>query len=152
SYTPGSGRGRGGWGSPEDMANMADAMFRRADKNGDGVLSNDELSDILRNERERFDTNGDGVIDINDFRAFIAARAQQWPSARANNPMANAPMNGGSSRSFGNRWGEGSPSFDPNTAMSMLRGGTGSFNTSSSRSFDPNSFPNMNRGDRTSPS
>src|SRR5262249_38644280 len=70
SYTPGSGRGRGGWGSPEDMANMADAMFRRADKNGDGVLSNDELSDILRNERERFDTNGDGVIDINEFRAF----------------------------------------------------------------------------------
>ena len=54
----------------------ADYVFQRADKNGDGVLSFDEMSDALKLEREKWDTNGDGVIDREEYRAYFAARMQ----------------------------------------------------------------------------
>src|SRR5436190_12505481 len=73
------GRGGGGW-NPDAMM---EAMFRRADLNGDGLLNNDEMPETLRAERDKWDTNRDGFIDLNEFKAFFQARMQQSMQDRA---------------------------------------------------------------------
>src|SRR5262249_53869155 len=77
---PGSsdGRGRPAWGTPE----AAESMFRRLDKDGDGVLSNNEIPDSLRNERAKWDTNGDSFIDLSEFTRYMMERAQQMQAER----------------------------------------------------------------------
>jgi hypothetical protein len=52
-------------------------MFRRADKNNDGVLDADEMTESLLAEKEKWDTNKDGVIDLTEYKAYFAARMQQ---------------------------------------------------------------------------
>lgn len=49
---------------------QAEKLFKGFDVNGDGVLSQNELSDLLRAERDRWDANRDGVIDQGEFWAF----------------------------------------------------------------------------------
>ena len=46
----------------QTQAGQAEKLFRRLDRNGDGVLSADEMPDTLRNERFRWDANRDGAI------------------------------------------------------------------------------------------
>ena len=85
----GPGAGPGGPGGPPTPEAMAEILFRRYDKNGDGVLNNDEMSETLRAERDKWDTNKDGLIDLNEFKEFVKARFDQirsevgWPAPGA---------------------------------------------------------------------
>jgi len=63
--------------SPENIAARAAQEFANLDKNGDGLLNNDEMSDTLRAERDKWDSNHDGFIDLNEFKAYYTARIQQ---------------------------------------------------------------------------
>src|SRR5262249_52707128 len=49
-------------------------IFKRLDKNENGVLEFDEMSETLRAERDKYDTNHNGVIELDEFKAYIAAR------------------------------------------------------------------------------
>jgi hypothetical protein len=69
--------GPGGWNS--DM--FSEMIFRRADGNGDGLINYDEMSDTLKEERDRYDTNHDGFVDASEFREYIRARMEQVQQA-----------------------------------------------------------------------
>jgi Ca2+-binding EF-hand superfamily protein len=60
--------------APADPA--AAAEFRKLDVNRDGLLSYDEMDDVLRSERSRWDTNKDGFIDLEEYREYFKARTQ----------------------------------------------------------------------------
>ncbi|HXG10913.1 MAG TPA: hypothetical protein VNK04_14230 [Gemmataceae bacterium] len=76
----GPGSSGGPWGGNSDEAN--ERRFRERDRNGDGVLNYDEMSDTLRAEREKWDANRDGVIDLNEYKSYMQARSQQWQQQR----------------------------------------------------------------------
>ena len=131
-------RGRGG---AEGMSGMADSIFRRYDRDGDGVLKNEELPDQLRSERDRYDANRDGFIDPTEFRSYSEARMQQWQTERSSMaPNGNTP-NGSSSGAGGYRMSPGgSASFDPSAMMlNMMRGGESGFDRGSFRPSDSDS-------------
>lgn len=70
-------------GAPGDVpgrpgANMAAAMIRRVDKNGDGKLSKDEAPELMRNSFDQIDANKDGFID----EAEMNKSAEQMRGAR----------------------------------------------------------------------
>lgn len=68
----GSGqRGRGNGGQRRDI-NPED-RFDEMDTNGDAMLTDDELSDRLRDNLERFDGNGDGQIAKQEFVETMAS-------------------------------------------------------------------------------
>jgi Ca2+-binding EF-hand superfamily protein len=72
---------RGGRGG-RDFDSRVEAIFNRMDKNGDGVLSYDEMSENLKAERDKWDANKDGLIDREEFKeylkAFEAKRQADW--------------------------------------------------------------------------
>jgi hypothetical protein len=70
----GAGGGGPGGGNPDAMAESA---FKRLDKNGDGFLSYDEMTDELKAERDKWDTDKNGLIDLNEYKAYFRARMQQ---------------------------------------------------------------------------
>jgi Ca2+-binding EF-hand superfamily protein len=78
---PGGNSQQGGRGGP-DPSGWAEASFRRLDLNGDGLLNFDEMPETLRAEREKWDTNKDGFIDLNEYKAYIQARVQQFRQER----------------------------------------------------------------------
>src|SRR5262245_19454029 len=88
--TPGGG---GGGGGGFDADAMAEAWFRRLDKDGDGLLKLDELNDPrLENlvaERDKWDTDNNGFIDLSEFKAYFAARMAQR-AAEMRGPDASA--------------------------------------------------------------
>jgi hypothetical protein len=51
-------------------------MFRELDRDSDGLLSIDEMSDTLRSERAWWDANRDGFIDRGEYLAYFQARMQ----------------------------------------------------------------------------
>jgi hypothetical protein len=53
---------------------QARRIFQKLDRDGDGVLSADELTDTLRTDRARWDTNRDGVIDPREYWAYYQSR------------------------------------------------------------------------------
>src|SRR5207248_2699193 len=74
---PGGNRGgwnRGGGGDPN--AGM-DEWFRRLDKDGDGYLSYEEMTENLKAEKDKWDTNKDGKIDLTEWREYVKAFAAQ---------------------------------------------------------------------------
>jgi hypothetical protein len=98
----GGGMGRGNWGgapggwggapggfgggAPDWSGGGADAFaesrFRRADKNNDGVLEAEEMDEALLAEKDKWDTNQDGVIDLQEYKAYFAARMKQIQAER----------------------------------------------------------------------
>ena len=64
-------------GSPDAWSGWAENQFRRLDLNGDGYLNNDEMSEDLRAERDKWDTDHNGLIDLNEFKVYFQARMQQ---------------------------------------------------------------------------
>lgn len=74
-------RSMGGGGSPSgpggNTDGWAESDFRRRDRNGDGLLNYDEMSDTLKGERDKWDGNGDGFIDLNEFKGYMQGRMQR---------------------------------------------------------------------------
>jgi len=71
------GRGQAGGGPGGNPDALAETMFKRLDKNGDGFLSYDEMTDELKAERDKWDTDKNGLIDLNEYKAYFRARMQQ---------------------------------------------------------------------------
>ena len=68
------GGGRGGAGGADfDFDKFAEDRFNRLDKNRDGFLSFDEMSENLKAEKDKWDTNQDGVIDRAEFKEYLKA-------------------------------------------------------------------------------
>lgn len=79
---PGGGAPGGAAGAPGGPGGFnsdtwAEVLFRRFDRNGDGLLTYEEMPDTLKAERDKFDTNKDGFIDLNEFKEFVKARSEQ---------------------------------------------------------------------------
>jgi Ca2+-binding EF-hand superfamily protein len=73
-----AGAGRRGPRRPRGNPDaFVEILFRRFDKNGDGVLNYDEMPEDLRTERDKWDENKDGLIDLNEFKKFFRARSDQ---------------------------------------------------------------------------
>jgi len=110
---PGGGPGNGG-----NNTDRAEAMFRRFDTNGDGVLNNDEMVgplEALRTEREKWDADGNGLIDLTEFKAYFQARIQQMAADR--NAAGNQP------EWLGGIPGEAAPAPQEDTKPTVYRAG-----------------------------
>ena len=59
--------------SPIIPADWIEERFRKLDRNGDGLLSHDEMTENLRIEKNRWDVNGDGMIDLDEWRKYVEA-------------------------------------------------------------------------------
>jgi hypothetical protein len=101
-----SGDSRGGWsgdsrggdsrgGSRGDSGDSDERRFRERDRNGDGLLNYDEMSDTLKSERERWDANGDGFIDLNEYKTYMEARSQQRGGGDSNRGGRGGGFDGG---------------------------------------------------------
>ena len=77
---------RGGMGGDGDR--RMDDRYQRMDRNQDGVLSNDELSETLQGERDKYDANHDGVIDLGEYRNYVNARIGDSRPDGAGGPQA----------------------------------------------------------------
>jgi hypothetical protein len=97
---------RGGRGNFDPDAAAA-SWFRRQDRDGDGVLSFNEIDAGLQNERDNWDLNGDGFIDLNEFMAYSMARMQQWQADREGRPDSSRQDNSSTDRGT-SRGGENS--------------------------------------------
>jgi hypothetical protein len=93
---PGGGPGGpgGGPGGPGGRPGPADgpafdqyvqSRFQRLDKDQDGFLNVEEMGadETLLRERETWDKNHDGLIDLNEYKAYQTARANQRAQAQA---------------------------------------------------------------------
>ncbi|MBI1830973.1 MAG: EF-hand domain-containing protein [Planctomycetes bacterium] len=67
------------WKEPKefDPSREAEKMFKHLDRNGDGVLSVDEMPETLRRDLRRWDKDGDGVISFAEYRDYFPHRLQQ---------------------------------------------------------------------------
>lgn len=59
--------------SPEAQLERAAKMFRKFDRNKDGVLDSDEMPEFLRSQLRDWDRNHDGVIDPSEYLAYFQA-------------------------------------------------------------------------------
>ena len=70
----GGGSGQGGRGNGGQRRDInPEERFDEMDTNGDTMLTDDELSDRLRDNLDRFDGNGDGQIAKAEFLEAMAA-------------------------------------------------------------------------------
>jgi Ca2+-binding EF-hand superfamily protein len=76
SGTPGPG-GQAPAAGTAELEQQAELDFRRRDRNGDGVLNEDEMPRSLQAEWRQWDKNGDGVIDLQEYKAYYVSRMQQ---------------------------------------------------------------------------
>lgn len=73
----------GAGGPTGDMMNQFyERRFRESDKNNDGLLQVEEMSDALKAEWKKWDTNNDGAVDLGEFKGYIQVRFGQ----RGDNP------------------------------------------------------------------
>lgn len=78
---PGGGGGK--WGDPDARATE---LFRRADKNSDGFLDYNEMSETLRAELDKWDVNKDKLIDLNEYKEFLKAFEEKRRAERGETP------------------------------------------------------------------
>jgi Ca2+-binding EF-hand superfamily protein len=62
--------------SREEVPGMSDEAFKRADLDGDGVLTGYEFNQSQLNSFETADANKDGKVTLEEFRAFVARFAK----------------------------------------------------------------------------
>jgi Ca2+-binding EF-hand superfamily protein len=77
---PGGGKVGNQQLTPEQIDEKAIGSFKRADKNGDGLLNEDEMSNNLKQVWKMWDANKDGVIDLEEYKAYfrdLMAKRQQ---------------------------------------------------------------------------
>jgi Ca2+-binding EF-hand superfamily protein len=73
----GQGNGPGGqWGQNRNLDADAEDQFKRLDRNGDGVLTTDEMNQSLLAEWQKWDKNGDGQIDLAEYKEYYKARME----------------------------------------------------------------------------
>jgi hypothetical protein len=58
---------------PVLQAEASARMFRRLDRDGNGVLGPDEMPEVLFGDRQRWDANRDGSIDAEEYRGYFQA-------------------------------------------------------------------------------
>jgi Ca2+-binding EF-hand superfamily protein len=68
---PGGPRGNGGPMTPEQVDEQAERLFKLADKNQDGYLTEDEMSGSLRQVWQKWDFDNDGLINIEEYKAYF---------------------------------------------------------------------------------
>lgn len=75
---PGGGPAGGGPGAGGEGRGNRDpaAMFKQADKNGDGKLSRDEVPGPMASMFDKLDTNADGLLDPDELAALRRNRGQ----------------------------------------------------------------------------
>jgi hypothetical protein len=67
--------------SADVQAERAAKMFRKLDRNQDGMLSSEEMPEFLRSQLRDWDRNRDGVIDPTEYLAYFQA-SLQWVADR----------------------------------------------------------------------
>jgi hypothetical protein len=67
---PGGGR-TGGPMTPEQIDQTAERLFKLADKNQDGFLTEDEMSGSLRQVWQKWDFDGDGLINLEEYKMYF---------------------------------------------------------------------------------
>jgi Ca2+-binding EF-hand superfamily protein len=72
TVTPG-----GSSNSGQSTDQRTEERFRRYDKNNNGVLEFDEMSEGLKSVLSQYDTNKNGVIELNEYKAYMNDRMQQ---------------------------------------------------------------------------
>lgn len=92
---PAGAGGRGGPGGPGGPGGGFDpaAIFARNDKDGDGKLTGDEISERMRPNLAEIDTDGDQSISMEEFTASIAKRRSA--GGGGGGPRGVAPAAGG---------------------------------------------------------
>jgi Ca2+-binding EF-hand superfamily protein len=112
------------------VKNWIDERFRKLDRNGDGFLSFDEMTENLRAEKDKWDVNKDGVIDLDEWREYVAAfgPSQRHLATDPNKPLRvpgrdglvqvppRDPQGAGAGRPKRNQGGGRPPFNDPNFA------------------------------------
>jgi Ca2+-binding EF-hand superfamily protein len=90
---PGADRGGrdGGRGGDDKSDRFAEYYFKSRDKNGDGLLSFDEMTDQLQADRDKYDTNKDGFIDLNEYKVVIKDRMAQDEKAKSDAGKGTSP-------------------------------------------------------------
>jgi Ca2+-binding EF-hand superfamily protein len=66
---------------PDAQVERAARMFRKLDRNADGVLNSDEMPEFLRSKLRDWDRNRDGMIDANEYLAYFQS-SLQWVAER----------------------------------------------------------------------
>lgn len=56
---------------------LAEQFFRRSDRDQDGLLKFEELSETLQRERDTYDTNKDGFISLEEYKPYIVSRTKK---------------------------------------------------------------------------
>ncbi len=125
----GRGQGRGGPGGlGGDINTTADILFKRADRNGDGVLQVEEMSETLLAEKDKWDTNKDGVIDMNEYREYMKAWQEKYQPKDGQKPaVTTSSSNPGDSRGTlppgATIGGDEPPAYDLDKKVVVLRAG-----------------------------
>jgi len=87
---------------PEKQARLerwGEDLFRQADRNKDGLLDYEEMSDTVRAERDRWDTNRDGFIDAQEYKPYIVA----WVAKREEDRNGGRKNDGGNNNNNNNQ-------------------------------------------------
>ncbi len=82
-----AGPGRGGPPDPE-------ALFQRMDKNSDGQLSQDEVPGPAWNRLSRADADGDGIVTKDEMKSVMKSRREELARGRGAGPAAKSEPGG----------------------------------------------------------